>query len=77
MKNFFKGVLFISFLLPVINKIITLISQFNQYLCTIIAYWIYQLQQNIQSSDQKNDSVIGFQIPNILNEDDEDDEEGE
>jgi len=32
------------------------------------------LQQNIQSSDQKNDSVIGFQIPNILNEDDEEGE---
>ena len=64
MKNFLKGVLFISFLLPVINEIITLISQFNQYLCIII-----------QSSNQKNDSVIGFQIPNILNE--EDDEEGE
>lgn len=75
MKNFLKGVLFILFLLPVINEIITLISQFNQYLCTIITYWTYQLQQNIQSSDQKNDSVIGFQIPNILNE--EDDEEGE
>jgi hypothetical protein len=75
MKKFLKGVLFISFLLPVINEIITLISQFNQYLCTIITYWTYQLQQNIQSSDQKNDSVIGFQIPNILNE--EDDEEGE
>ena len=74
MKNFFKGVLFISFLLPVINEIITLISQFNQYLRTIIAYWTYQLQQNIQSSDQKNDSVIGFQIPNILNEDDEEGE---
>lgn len=74
MKNFFKGVLFISFLLPVINEIITLINQFNQYLCTIIAYWTYQLQQNIQSSDQKNDSVIGFQIPNILNEDDEEGE---
>lgn len=75
MKNFLKGVLFISFLLPVINEIITLISQFNQYLYTIITYWTYQLQQNIQSSDQKNDSVIGFQILNILNE--EDDEEGE
>lgn len=74
MKNFLKGVLFISFLLPVINEIITLISQFNQYLCTVIAYWTYQVQQNIQSSDQESNSMIGFQIPNISNEDDEEGE---
>lgn len=74
MKNFLKGVLFISFLLPIINEIITLISQFNQYLCTVIAYWTYQVQQNIQSSDQESNSVIGFQIPNISNEDDEEGE---
>lgn len=74
MKNFLKGVLFISFLLPIINEIITLISQFNQYLCTVIAYWTYQVQQNIQSSDQESNSVIGFQTPNISNEDDEEGE---
>lgn len=74
MKNFLKGVLFISFLLPVINEIIALISQFNQYLCTVIAYWTYQVQQNIQSSDQESNSMIGFQIPNISNEDDEEGE---
>lgn len=72
MKDFFKGVLFISLILPIINGISSIFCQFVEYICTKIAVKTAEIQ-SIEENENKN--PIGFAC--INDEDEEDIHEGE
>lgn len=78
MKNFFKGIIFISLFLPIVDGIISLYNQLVEFICVKIAAKSYAIKKTIQSEEEQEPvetQVIGFQVPNEIYEDDDD--EGE
>ena len=76
MKDFLKGIIFISLFLPLIEGIITLYNQAVEFFCLKIASKSIKIKQELeQEGIQVETQAIGFQVPNV--ECDEDDDEGE
>ena len=66
MKNFLKGIILISLLLPVIEGIITLYNQAIEFLCLKIASKSIKIKQRLEQEDiEVKTQAIGFHVPNI------------
>jgi hypothetical protein len=70
MKNFLKGILFISIGMPIINTASAIISQTAELVCTYIA-------TNLPDQEEETHNVMGFAMPATEVEDEEEYEEGE
>lgn len=64
MKNFFKGVISVTLILPLINEFITLINYLNQYFCVSLTSKINKMQEEF--SKEEEILVKGFQPDNKL-----------
>ncbi len=64
MKDFFKGVIFISLLIPLIEGIISLYQQTMEFLCAKIAIKTYEIQKTItnEKEEEIETNAIGFTI---------------
>ena len=63
MKDFFKGVIFISLLIPLIEGIVSLYRQAIEFFCVKIAAKTYEVQQTIATDEDKSETnVIGFTV---------------
>lgn len=63
MKDFFKGVIFISLLIPLIEGIVSLYRQAIEFFCVKIAAKTYEVQQTIATEENKSETnVIGFTV---------------
>ena len=63
MKDFFKGVIFISLLIPLIEGIVSLYRQAIEFFCIKIAAKTYEVQQTIATDEDKSETnVIGFTV---------------
>ena len=70
-------VFFISFVIPVLNQIMSIIESLSEWVVYTIAFKIYQIkkQMNIEDKDKEEDvNVIGFQINNVQEQEIDDDE---
>lgn len=80
MKNFIEGILFISFIIPFLENILTVIAQAVEWLCTKIAVSTYNLKKSIgqvEEAPASNTHAIGFRIPEVEEEEIQEDEEEE
>lgn len=80
MKNFFKGIIFISLFLPIIDGLISLYSRLIEFLCLKIEKKSYMIKKSIQEDEKPESSdtqVIGFEIPNKECEEEDIEEKGE
>lgn len=79
MKKFLQGIIFISFIIPILDALLSLFNQYIKYLATSIAVDTYKLEQQIKTEDDEVKEAIGFRIDNVdVEEEDEyDDDEGE
>jgi hypothetical protein len=77
MKNFLKGILFISIGMPIINTASAIISQTAELVCTYIATKTLALQENLPDQEEETHNVMGFAMPATEVEDEEEYEEGE
>lgn len=76
-KYFILGVFFISFVIPVLNQIMSILESLSEWVVYTIAFKIYQIkkQMNIEDKDKEEDvNVIGFQINNVQEQEIDDDE---
>ena len=63
MKDFFRGVIFISLLIPLIEGIVSLYRQAIEFFCVKIAAKTYEVQQTIATDEDKSETnVIGFTV---------------
>lgn len=63
MKDFFRGVIFISLLIPLIEGIVSLYRQAIEFFCIKIAAKTYEVQQTIATDEDKSETnVIGFTV---------------
>lgn len=79
MKKFLQGIIFISFIIPILDALLSLFNQYIKYLATSIAVDTYKLEQQIKTEDDEVKEAIGFRIDSVdVEEEDEyDDDEGE
>ena len=80
MKKFLQGIIFISFIIPILDALLSLFNQYIKYLATSIAVDTYKLEQQIKTEeDDEAKEAIGFRIDSVdVEEEDEyDDDEGE
>lgn len=74
MKNFIKGAIFVSLIIPCIECLASIIEQGTQFLCTKMAVKTYELKAKLNEDEVCiNTHAIGFHMPDRQ----EDDEEGE
>lgn len=76
MKNFLKGILFITLLLPIIDGIIEVVKALSDLYCTRIAQKIYAIKKEIEEDMEPEEplhNAIGFHAP--IHRSDEIDEE--
>ena len=76
MKKFLAGMLMGAFLMPLAEGITSVCNQFCEYLCILIARKSYYIHKEIEDEEAENEEpthVVGFQIPNTIEEDEEDD----
>ena len=71
MKNFIKGIFFISLLLPILNGIISIYNYIIDFICTHIAYKTFEIQKKITPEEKIETYAIGFQAPLNSYDDDE------
>ena len=72
MKDFFKGVLFVSLILPIINGLASIFCQEIEHICTKIAVKTAKCQEKKDTDEKKN--PIGFVYSEDEEEEDEDHE---
>lgn len=79
MKKFLQGIIFISFIIPILDALLSLFNQYIKYLATSIAVDTYKLEQQIKTENDEAKEAIGFRIDSVdVEEEDEyDDDEGE
>ena len=53
MKNFFKGIIFISLFLPIVDGIVSLYNQIVEFLCLKIAAKSYAIKKSIEDEEQE------------------------
>lgn len=68
MKNFIKGIFFISLLLPILNGIISIYNYIIDYISAHIIYKTSEIQKKISSintgaEEKMETNAIGFQMP--------------
>ena len=73
MKNFFKGIIFISLFLPIVDGIVSLYNQIVEFLCLKIAAKSYAIKKSIEDEEQEqiDSQAIGFHVLNAEDDDDE------
>ncbi len=76
MKNFIKGIFFISLLLPIINNILSIYNFLTDLICSLLQYKIYEIRKKMpeQENAENECQVIGFQAPMIYSNDEEEGE---
>lgn len=75
MKNFVKGIVFVLFILPVIDCILQILQQSTNHICTCIAAKTFEVKQALEGEEDGGNSVaIGFQVNEAEEYYDEDDE---
>lgn len=77
MINFLTGIIFIVLILPILENIMNIINYLVEYIDVKIAYKIYLIKEKIPDQEEGQDSFIqniGFQVPNEILEEDEDEE---
>jgi hypothetical protein len=74
MKDFLKGAVFMSIILPIISGLVSLFNQAIDFFCTAIAVKTANLQTKLPQEPEST-NVIGFQMPEEYYYKDED--EGE
>ena len=79
MKKCLQGSIFSSFMMPILDALLSLFNQYIKYLATSIAVDTYKLEQQIKTEDDEVKEAIGFRIDSVdVEEEDEyDDDEGE
>ena len=76
-KYFILGVFFISFVIPVLNQLMSIIESLSEWVVYTIAFKIYRIKKqiNIEDKDKEEDEKeIGFQINNVQEQEIDDDE---
>ena len=73
MKKFIYGMLFVSLILPIVDNIVSIITQATKYLCMDLEVKCYQKQSEINSQEEGPAHLIGFQAPSSDDYDDEED----
>lgn len=74
MKNFIKGMLFISLILPIISNFTAILDQFAEWVRIKIAVASAQEQAKVNPEDIGITNAIGFTIPSEEPEDYEEEE---
>lgn len=60
MKKFIYGMLFVSLILPIIDTIITVITQITKYICVLLEVKCYQKQSELSLDEEGLANPIGF-----------------
>lgn len=78
MQEFIFGIIFMSVFMPVLDNIMLIVAQFSKYICTILAVKTYLLEKSIPDDEcECQTHAIGFEIPSISCDDEDEEEDDE
>ena len=63
MKNFIKGILFISLIVPILIGIVSILNQLVEYICMCLAVKTAKKQAEAKPEEEVHTHAIGFRIP--------------
>lgn len=77
MKNFCRGIIFITILIPLLENLLNIIAQLTEYFCTKIASKTYNIRKGIQEEEEEPQKTfaIGFHAPIEAEEYEEEDDD--